>query len=474
MDAVAGKLAGAAGVRAPIAHVDRSVRTGHHLARAEERIVALHEFELAGDLERGAIRLRLVSANEFAEDVRVVEQAAVLFRDTGVVVDEQAGGRTATGFEHGRHLAGHFAGDRDAGDVRSATAGAVLQTPAEVASLGHVHDPATHELAAVFVIVVRVEPVELVIVGEVAIRVAVAEREGFHLRAVGLAAEHGPGSQHRGPAAVRSFGVVVVVATGNVEQPVVADGDAGDLVMVEAAEALGDDLADVPRAAFAGLLPAPHRASAGDVQPAVVVEDAGGKFFTENRLRRAELPGGRVKREVFHHVQSELLHCGDLLGRAILEAERLFHFEPVALGNGVGHPLHHEQAAIRAEGHADRIDHLGVVEQHFHAEALGQQVALELGVELALIDHLDWEGQRLGGRLRLGELGRRRWRQGARLGRRWRQGRERENECGKGEVAAAHKCVISVRVQSWRAGSVSDRSAGSGIIERYRKTGRVR
>ena len=69
---------------------------------------------------------------------------------------------------------------------------------------------------------------------------------------------------------------------------------------------------------------------------------------------------------------------------------------------------------------------------------IGQGVALELGIELALVNHLDREGERLGGRLRLGELGGRRWRQGTGLVVDRREGRQSKNEPGEGEDAAGH------------------------------------
>src|SRR5262245_58985428 len=48
---VAPKFARPAGIRAPVAYVHRAVRPDHHVARAKERIIALHQFELFGDLE---------------------------------------------------------------------------------------------------------------------------------------------------------------------------------------------------------------------------------------------------------------------------------------------------------------------------------------------------------------------------------------------------------------------------------------
>src|SRR5207248_7117526 len=135
--------------------------------------------------------------------------------------------------------------------------------------------------------VVRVEEVEPVVVGDVAVRVAVPDRVDLYVRAVRVTPEHGPGAQHGRPAAVGPLDVVVVVAAGDVEQPVVAEGEAGHLVVVEPAEALGDGLADAPRVVRVGrplgagpadadlhaLPPPPHGAAAGDVAPPVEVPD---------------------------------------------------------------------------------------------------------------------------------------------------------------------------------------------------------
>src|SRR6185437_9767103 len=97
---------------------------------------------------------------------------------------------------------------------------------------------------------------------------AEAARVLVDLGAVGPHAEDGAGAQHRGPAAVAALDVVVVVAGGDVEPAVVADRHPRDLVVVEAAEALGDDLLHVIGAARLALLEAPDRATAGEVNPA--------------------------------------------------------------------------------------------------------------------------------------------------------------------------------------------------------------
>src|SRR2546423_1474203 len=70
-----------------------------------------------------------------------------------------------------------------------------------------------------------------------------------------------------------------------------------------------------------------------------------------------------------------------------------------------GPPFEDEQGAVRGEGHADRVDDLRLGEDGLDAEPFGEEVAFELGVELALIDERDGERQRPGGRLRQGELG---------------------------------------------------------------------
>src|SRR5262249_34361399 len=156
------------------------------------------------------------------------------------------------------------------------------------------------------------EQVELVVVGDVAVRVAVADRVRFHLRAVGPAAEHRAGAQNGRAAAVRALHEVVVVAAGQVQEPVVADGQPRHLVVVEAAKTLCDDLADVPRTARSGLLPAPNGTAAGHVEIAIVPDDAGGQLFGNNRLGLVELAGGRVVFEDLHEVGGELLHRRDL------------------------------------------------------------------------------------------------------------------------------------------------------------------
>src|SRR5205823_12631815 len=63
----AGEPPGPAGVGPPVADVDGPVRPGHHLARAEQRVVGLDEFQLVRDRERRPGRLDLVGADQFAE-----------------------------------------------------------------------------------------------------------------------------------------------------------------------------------------------------------------------------------------------------------------------------------------------------------------------------------------------------------------------------------------------------------------------
>ncbi|KZS01133.1 Uncharacterized protein APZ42_002297, partial [Daphnia magna] len=166
-------------------------------------------------------------------------------------------------------LAGPLAGHRPADVVRPAAAGAFEQAPAVVHVLGHVNQPAAGEPTPVLVVVVGVEPVLTGVERQIAVRVAVADRERLQLRAVGLAAEHCPGSQHRRPAAVRPLGEVVVVPAGDVQPAVRSDGEPRHLMVVESAEPLGDGLFDVPFAVRLALLVPPHAAAAGGVQPAV-------------------------------------------------------------------------------------------------------------------------------------------------------------------------------------------------------------
>ena len=190
-------------------------------------------------------------------------------------------------------------------------------------------------------------------------------------------------------------------------------------MVVEAAEALGDDFADVPRIvgrsglgevdaaeiARGGLPPPADRAAPGHIQPPVVIHDAGRQFLRNDHLGRVVLPRRRVEDEVFHEIGRELLHGGHLPRRAVLIAEGFEHGEPLIAGDGIGPPFEHEQTAVRPEGHADGIDHVRFAEQDFHTEAFGQRVAFELGVEFTLIDHLDRKRGRLGGRLGLREFG---------------------------------------------------------------------
>src|SRR5262249_40836286 len=127
----------------------------------------------------------------------------------------------------------------------------------------------------------------------------------------------------------------------------------------------------------------------------------------DDDLGGVELAGGRVVLELLDQVEGELLHGGDLANGPVLVAERLLHLEPLVAGDRVGPPSEHEAGTGGGEGHADGVAGTGLGDDGFELEPLGQVVPLELGVELPLVDEVDGERLGPGGRLRLGELGRR-------------------------------------------------------------------
>ncbi len=400
--AVAPEPAGAAGVRAPVDNVHGAVGPQDHLAWTKQRVVAAQERKLLDDLEGGADALDLVGADHLAENIGIVQQAAVVFGKAGVIVNEQARGSAAAGLGQGRQLAGQLAEDGAADVIGDAAARAAAQPPAEVGALGHVHEPAAGELAAVLVVVVGMEDVAGQVKSDVAIRIAVADRVSVHPGAVGPAAEDGPGAQHRGPAAVGALDHVVIVAGGNVEPAVGADGHAGHLVVMEAAKALGDDFLDVVGAARLALLETAHRAPAGQINPAVVQQDAGGQLVFEDDFGLIPGAGAPGVLEDLDDVLDVLLHGGDLANGAVLVSESLHEF--LRIGARVGPPFEDMGRAVGGKGHADGIDHGGSLADDFDFDAFGRLVALEARIALALVNNLEPGRRRLGGCLGLSEI----------------------------------------------------------------------
>src|SRR5262245_59080864 len=131
-------------------------------------------------------------------------------------------------------------------------------------------EPATGELTPVLVVVVGVEPVELVVVRQVPVRVAVTDGELFHLRSIGIAAKDRTGPQHGGSTAIGALDIVIVVARGDVELAIIANRQPGDLVVMKPTKPLSDDFAEVPRPAGPRLTIPPDRAAPRGVEPAVV------------------------------------------------------------------------------------------------------------------------------------------------------------------------------------------------------------
>src|SRR5687768_3688741 len=98
------------------------------------------------DLERRAVALDLVAADESAEGVGVIEQALVERGELRVVIDEKPGRRAAARLKHRRQLTGQLAEGSAAERVGPAAAGAAKEPPAKVRLLGDVHEPAAGEL----------------------------------------------------------------------------------------------------------------------------------------------------------------------------------------------------------------------------------------------------------------------------------------------------------------------------------------
>src|SRR5207302_1097166 len=92
-------------------------------------------------------------------------------------------------------------------------------------------------------------------------------------RAVQPATEDRPAAQHRRPAAVGALHIVIAGARGDVQPAARAEGQAAYL-MRQAAEALDDHFADVVGPARFTLLVSSHGAAAGEVEPAVVYQQA--------------------------------------------------------------------------------------------------------------------------------------------------------------------------------------------------------
>src|SRR5262249_31924525 len=102
--------------------------------------------------------------------------------------------------------------------------------------------PAAGEFTAVFVVVVCMKGVESAVEGDVPIGIAVTDRMQVQLRAVGPATDDGAGAKHGHTAAITTFDIVIAVAGGNVQPPLIADRQTGNLVMVNTTESLRDDL----------------------------------------------------------------------------------------------------------------------------------------------------------------------------------------------------------------------------------------
>src|SRR5262249_45064434 len=137
-----------------------------------------------------------------------------------------------------------------------------------------------------------------------------------------------------GPAAVGALDDVVVVAGGDVQPAVVADRQAGNLMVVEPAEAVGDHLLDVVVPAGLAAAPAAHAAAAGGVQPAVVEEDRRGQLLFEHHGGLVVDAVGLGVGEGLDDVLDPLLHGGDGARGAVLVLEGLWRLAPLVAGAG--------------------------------------------------------------------------------------------------------------------------------------------
>jgi hypothetical protein len=157
--------------------------------------------------------------------------------------------------------------------------------------------------------------------------------------------------------------------------------------MVEPAETLGDGFADIVFTARHGLPITLDRATPGEVNPAVVDEDAGGQFMFDDDLGLVVDAVARGAVQPLDHILDGLFHGGDLAFAAVFVGEGFQHLGEVLVARR-RHPLQHIQGAVGAEGHADRVNHRRLLRDNLQAQALGRAVAFESRVELTLVNEL--------------------------------------------------------------------------------------